>query len=168
MRIVHPFRIVVPALIAVGLMLGLAASAQAGKNRPKLPRFESVRASPVNVRTGPGVRYPVEWVFVYRNMPVEVVAEFKTWRKIRDWDGTEGWVHQSMLSSHRSVIVTGGQRALRRIAEAKGGTVAQVDERVVGRLIKCQETWCRIEIAGLRGWMPRNSLWGVYKGEKLK
>ncbi len=114
------------------------------------------------------MRYPVEWVFVYRNMPVEIVAEFDTWRKVRDWDGTEGWIHRSMLSGRRSVIVTGGQHALRRFAEAKSGMVARVDERVVGKLIMCRETWCRLEIAGRRGWMRRSHLWGIYKGEKLK
>lgn len=167
MRLFHPFRRLLPGLVIAGLSFA-HVSAAAADNRSKLPRFASVRAAEVNVRTGPGVRYPVEWVFVYRNMPVEIVAEFDTWRKVRDWDGTEGWVHRLMLSGKRSVIVTGGQHALRRISEAKSGVVARVDERVVGKLITCKETWCRLEIAGRRGWMQRSYLWGVYKGEKLK
>ena len=164
MGLVHLFRVLVLALAAAGF----ATTAAAADSRSKLPRFASVRAAEVNVRTGPGVRYPVEWVFVYRNMPVEIVAEFDTWRKVRDWDGTEGWVHRSMLSGRRSAIVTGGQQALRRFAEAKSGMVARVDERVVGKLIKCRDNWCRLEIAGRRGWMQRDHLWGVYKGEKIK
>jgi SH3-like domain-containing protein len=168
MRLFHPFRRFMVTLAISGVALACADMAAAADSRSKLPRFASVRAAEVNVRTGPGVRYPVEWVFVYRNMPVEIVAEFDTWRKVRDWDGTEGWVHRSMLSGRRSVIVTGGRHALRRISEAKSRIVARVDERVVGKLITCKETWCRLEIAGRRGWMRRNYLWGVYKDEKLK
>ncbi len=87
-----------------------AAWAHAVEPVAGLPRFASLRAGEVNVRTGPGVRYPVEWVFVYRHMPIEIVAEFDTWRKVRDWQGTEGWVHLSMLSGRRTAIVTTGRR----------------------------------------------------------
>lgn len=167
MQLKHPFRHFIVMLIILGLSVINLSGSTAAEMRSKLPRFASVRAAEVNVRTGPGVRYPVEWVFVYRNMPVEIVAEFDTWRKVRDWDGTEGWVHRSMLSGRRSVIVTGRQRALREIDEAKGGVVARVNGRVLGKLIKCRGDWCRLEIAGRRGWMRRSYLWGIYKDEKL-
>ena len=79
-----------------------------------LPRFVSLRAEEVNMRAGPGVRYPVDWVYKRKNMPVEVIAEFGTWRKVRDIQGTQGWIHQSMLSSNRWVTITGPARTLRR------------------------------------------------------
>jgi SH3-like domain-containing protein len=79
-----------------------------------LPRFVSLRASEVNLRTGPGIRYPIEWVFKRRDLPVEVVDEFESWRRIRDWEGTLGWVHQSMLRGRRTALVTGEPRVLRR------------------------------------------------------
>ena len=63
-----------------------------------LPRFVSLRADEVNLRTGPGVQYPVDWVYLRQHLPVQIIAEFDTWRKIRDWQGTQGWVHQSMVS----------------------------------------------------------------------
>src|SRR5579862_3380664 len=78
-----------------------------------LPRFASLRSDEVNLRSGPGVRYPVDWIYTRRDLPVEVIAEFDTWRKIRDWQGTEGWVHQSFLSARRMVVVTGERRRLR-------------------------------------------------------
>ncbi len=154
----------------VGLALALALALVAAAARPAergagLPRFASLRASEVNVRTGPGVRYPVEWVFVYRDMPVEIVAEFDTWRKVRDWQGTEGWIHQSMLSRKRTAIVTTGRRALRDTPAREARVVAEVEERVVGRLLECKPRWCRVEIAGLRGWIRRAVIWGVYDGE---
>ncbi len=89
----------------------------------EITRFASLRADDVNVRAGPGVRYPVKWKFVQRNMPVQVIAEYDTWRKIRDWEGAEGWVHRAMLSSKRSLIMVGHGQTLRKDAtdELGGG-----------------------------------------------
>ena len=120
------------------------------------------------MRTGPGVRYPVEWVFTRRNLPVEIIAEFEAWRKIRDWQGTEGWVHASMLTGKRSVIITGRTQPLRRSDSTSAPAIARVEKTVVGRLLNCRGAWCRLEIAGLRGWMQRSQFWGVYPKEKVK
>ena len=133
-----------------------------------VPRFAALRAQEVNMRTGPGVRYPVEWVFTRRNLPVEITAEFEAWRKIRDWQGTEGWVHASMLTGKRSVIITGGTRMLRRSDSTSAPLIARVEKTVVGRLLNCRGAWCRLEIAGLRGWMQRSQFWGVYPKEEVE
>lgn len=167
------FRVAGLALVAIAaasLTAGLAAEA-AGETakRPggaKLPRFASLRAKEVNLRTGPGVRYPVDWVFVHRNLPIEIIAEFGVWRKIRDWQGAEGWVHKSLLSGRRTVIVIGGTQSLRREAATTAPPVARVEERVVGRLLRCEKLWCRVEFDGFRGWLPHKRLWGVYENEK--
>ena len=133
-----------------------------------VPRFAALRAQEVNMRTGPGVRYPVEWVFTRRNLPVEITAEFKAWRKVRDWQGTEGWVHASMLTGKRSIIVTGRTQVLRRSDSSSAPEVANVEKDVIGRLLNCRGAWCRIEIAGLRGWLQRARFWGVYAKETIK
>ena len=148
------------------LQLGqFAAWVHASEPSTGLPRFASLRAGEINVRTGPGVRYPVEWVFVYRHMPIEIVAEFDTWRKVRDWQGTEGWVHRSMLSGRRTAIVTIGRHTIRDMPTRKASVVAEVEERVVGRLLECKPQWCRVEFAGFKGWIRRAVIWGVYDGE---
>ena len=133
-----------------------------------VPRFAALRAQEVNMRAGPGVRYPVEWVFTRRNLPVEITAEFELWRKIRDWQGTEGWVHASMLTGKRSVIITGRTRMLRRSDSTSAPVIAKVEKTVVGRLLNCRGAWCRLDIAGLRGWMQRPQFWGVYPKEKVE
>ena len=78
-----------------------------------LPRYVSLRAGEVNLRTGPGVQYPVDWVYLRQNLPMEIIAEYGTWRKVRDWQGTQGWVHQSMVSGLRTLIITGNTRTVR-------------------------------------------------------
>jgi SH3-like domain-containing protein len=133
-----------------------------------VPRFVTLRSNEVNVRTGPGVRYPVEWVFVKAGMPVEITAEFDTWRRIRDVEGTQGWVHQSTLSGRRGIVVTGQQtRTLRRDAASASEAVAQLDPGVIAKLRKCKGLWCQVDVGGFRGWLQRDEVWGVYAKEEV-
>lgn len=150
---------------------GAPAHAQADKQEKggKLPRFASLRSGEVNVRTGPGPRYPVDWVFMRRDMPVEIVAEFDTWRKIRDWQNTEGWVHQSMLSSRRYVLIVADEvQPLMRRNDDDGPAAAMLEPGVVGQLMQCDPQWCRIQVNRLSGWVKRKALWGVYPDEDPK
>ena len=135
-----------------------------------LPRFVSLRAGEVNLRTGPGVQYPVDWVFLRRNLPVEIIAEYGTWRKIRDWQGTQGWVHQSMLAGTRTLIVTGETRTIRRKADANSGLVAKIEAGAIGRLVSCPDLngWCRVEAGGRNGWLRRVDFWGVLRNEVME
>ena len=133
-----------------------------------IPRYVTLRSSQVNVRAGPGSRYPIEWVFQRPDLPVEVVSEFDTWRKIRDVDGTEGWVHQSMLSGRRAVIVLGQIRTLHRAPDDGAPAVARLEPGVIGKLEVCQDEWCEIEISGFDGWIHRSHIWGVRADEALE
>jgi len=144
------------------------ANAWAEEDDTRIPRFLSLRADTVNVRTGPGVRYPVDWVYVRRSLPVEVIAEFDTWRKIRDFEGTEGWVHQNMLSGRRTTMVTESVRTLRGEANSDAAAVARVEPGVLGRILECEGEWCRVEMSGHKGWLRRDEIWGVYPDEAIK
>jgi SH3-like domain-containing protein len=135
-----------------------------------LPRFVSLRAEEVNMRTGPGVRYPVDWVYKRRNMPVEVIAEFGTWRKVRDIQGTQGWIHQSMLSNNRWVTITGQTRTLRRKADSQAPAVARVEPGASAQVLECPDEsgWCRVTAGGYDGWLRRVEFWGLYPRETVK
>lgn len=155
-------------LLALPDVPAAAEDAARGPSGQPVPRFASLRADEVNMRTGPGVRYPIEWVFRRRAVPVEIVAEFGTWRRVRDWQGAEGWIHESMLSRVRTVIVRGGIQPLRVAPDASAGTVARVEADVTGRLIGCQDHWCEVEIGAYRGWLRRGQFWGVGPGEDFE
>jgi SH3-like domain-containing protein len=155
-------------ILAVGF--GVRAEAAETSGLP-LPRFVSLRSDEVNLRTGPGVRYPVDWIYTRRDMPVEVIAEFEAWRKIRDWQGVEGWVHQSMLSARRMIVVIGPQqRHLRAEPDEKSPYLAMLDANVMGRLMSCprDKTYCRVDIENIQGWLKRDEFWGVYAGEFIE
>ena len=146
--------------------IGAEIAWAANKSGLPLPRFVSLRKDQVNVRTGPGVRYPVDWVFIYKNMPVEILAEFKGWRKVRDWKGTTGWVHRSMLSGkHRWILVRKNTTPLHREAKPDAPVIAKLNSKVVGRLQQCRGGWCEVTVNGIQGWIKRIALWGVYPNE---
>ena len=159
-------------MIAAGLAAALLACAgpavAADDEKLPIPRFVTLRAEEANARTGPGTQYPIEWRFMRRGMPVEITGQFGQWRKIRDWQGAEGWVHQSLLSGRRAVVVTGIARVLRRRAVEDSDPVAQVEPGVIGRLLECEPGWCRVELQSYRGWLKRTEFWGVYPGEKVE
>ena len=70
-----------------------------------IPRFVSLKSDRVNARSGPNKDQEVRWVYTHAGMPVEVTAEFENWRRIRDWEGAEGWVYHSLLSGKRTATV---------------------------------------------------------------
>jgi SH3-like domain-containing protein len=155
---------------AISLAVSPEAVAETFGSETKLPipRFVSLRSNEVNLRTGPGTTYPVDWVFVRRGLPVEIIAEFDVWRKIRDWQGTVGWVHQSMLDGRRSVRITGGERTLRSEPADSASALARLAPGVIGRLLRCEGAWCKIDAQGYRGWLKRDEFWGTYPDESIQ
>lgn len=156
-------------LFVLGLLApGLPGAEAANDSGLPVPRFVSLRSGEVNLRTGPGTRYPIEWVLTKRSLPVEVVQEFDTWRKIRDHQGSEGWVQSSFLTGRRTLLITGATRKLRADRKDDAAIVAMAEPGVVGRLLECRETWCRAEIGGYKGWLKRSEFWGAYSDEVVK
>jgi len=139
-----------------------------------LPRFVSTKSSLVNVRVGPGRNYSVVWNFQKRGLPVEITQEYDNWRKIRDCDGDEGWVYQSLLTGKRTGMVAPWNKdkkiltPLRHEPSSTSTVVAQVEADAIGLIKKCNGDWCEISFDGAKGWMEQTQLWGVYPGEKIK
>jgi SH3-like domain-containing protein len=156
--------------LALALASGIrweAAAVAAGGAEVPLPRFASLHSDKVNLRAGPGDRYPVEWVYMRKDWPVEVLAQFDHWRRVRDWDGTEGWVHEKMVAGKREVVVTGGVRGLRAGPDLGAALVARAEPGVVARLDECRGEWCRIGVGDVTGWVERSDIWGVYPNENV-
>lgn len=146
----------------------IEAAAQKAKKGKLVQRYASLRANDVNVRAGPGVRYPVKWKFVQRYTPVEVIAQYDTWRKIRDWEGGEGWVHRAMLASKRSLLLTGAPRTMRRRPSAGAPAVARLASKMIVLAKRCDLEWCLVSARGHEGWIRREGLWGLYPREQIR
>jgi len=152
-------------LIALAPSTAISADEDAGL---QVPRFVSLHSDKVNLRAGPGRQYPIEWVLTKKDMPVEVIAQFEHWRRIRDWDGTIGWVQEHMITGRRYVVVAkGGVRPVYREPDATAAQVARAEPGVLARLVECRGAMCRIEADNIAGWMRRSDLWGVYPDEKV-
>lgn len=156
-------------IVVLGLVLGLATGAAAQErgtvtNLP-LPRFVSLKAGEGNVRRGPSLSHKIDWVLKRRNMPLEITAEYGHWRRVRDKDGVGGWVHYSLLSGARMVIVETDLLPLYARPDPETQVNAYAEAGVVARLGACVIGWCRISSDGFKGWADRRALWGVADGE---
>jgi SH3-like domain-containing protein len=157
------------AVASVGMLLAGGATPALAADAPhKVPRFVSLHSDKVNLRTGPGRQYPIEWVLTRKDMPVEITAEFEHWRRVREWDGTEGWVQEHMVTGKRFVIVAkGGVRPLRAAPDAASAIVARAEPGVVARLDECRADWCQVAAQDVTGWMLRTDIWGVFPEETV-
>lgn len=136
-----------------------------------LPRMVSLRSNLINARSGPGARYPIEWVYMLKGAPVEIVAEFELWRKIKDWQGSESWVHKSMLSGRRSIkMTTPGESNIYDKGDYTSAVIAKTEDEVVGTIKKCpaDSQFCLIDFGSIEGWVPRSNFYGVYPKEEIK
>ncbi len=136
-----------------------------GSSGLPLPRFASLRVNEVNLRTGPGMRYPIDWVFIKQGLPVEITAEYDIWRRVRDSEGTEGWVHKAALTGKRAAIVTGAKRDMRKDDEANAPVVAHLEVGAIGQILSCKPVWCRVKFGDIKGYLRKTEFWGAYATE---
>ena len=154
-----------------------ASSAQGVSRGPSglpLPRFVSLKAGRVNSRIGPGPNYSVEWLYLKPGLPMEIIQEYDNWRRVRDADGSEGWINQSLLSGRRTAIAAPWQKGkdarIKLLAEPDqtARTVAMVEPGVVGTIRACDGNWCEMTFDGHTGWISQSLVWGAYPGELVK
>ncbi len=158
-------------LIAV-LLLTFAAPVQAQDLGPvtgmPLPRFVSLKSASTNARRGPSLSHRVDWEFLRKGLPVRVTAEYENWRRVEDSEGAGGWVHYTLLSGARAILVTAGTATLYRTPDSNAAKVAVAQAGVIGSLESCADGWCEIEVDGFGGWTEAGNLWGVYGIEALE
>jgi SH3-like domain-containing protein len=168
-----------PWLVMVMALLVPPALAQVGNpSGLPLPRFATTRSEPINVRVGPGQKYDIAWTYLKAGVPVEIIQEFDTWRKIRDVDGTEGWIHQNLLTGTRAGYVTpliaNGEIALLAGQSDDANVRARLGPGLKVTIKQCDGTWCEVSASSqdpaarsttYSGYLHQEELWGVYPDE---
>jgi SH3-like domain-containing protein len=169
-RAAAAIRFAVVALLAAAMPFGAGAQQQTGSaSGLPLPRYVSLKSDRVNLHEGPSKEHPTLWVFERAGLPVEITAEFETWRKIRDSEGTEGWVLHSLLSGRRTALVAPWKKEpVLAFASDKATAVAKLSPGVVANLRRCDGSWCRVSGEGFDAYVKQEGLWGVYPGEKIE
>ncbi len=150
-------------LLGVGLLAAAAGYAQeiGSVTKRPVPRFVSMKASEGNVRRGPSLTHRVDWVFKHRDMPLEIISEYGNWRRVRDVDGAGGWMHYSLLSGVRTVLVQKDFTPLRSRPEVGAAPNAYAEQGVIAYLDACVFDWCKIRAGGEKGWVLKTEVWGV-------
>lgn len=144
-----------------------SAQALEGTSGLKVPRFVSLGASEANMRSGPGETYPVAWVYRRQGLPMEVIAEYGIWRQVRDHQGVKGWMNKNLLSGARTLLVVGSVRTVYARADLQSRPLFRAEPGVIARIDICEADWCRIEVEGRTGFLPRGHGWGTYAGEAV-
>ncbi len=130
-------------------------------NAGELPRYASLRDNKVNMRVGPGAKYPIKWELTRKHMPVKIVREFETWRKIELFDGdTVGWVHKNLLSSKKRGIIINGEQKIRKKPKESSTVVLRLEEGVIVKMDDCSKGWCSVEVSGYKGFIRSSEVWG--------
>lgn len=149
-----------------------AQAAVMGPSGLPLPRFVSLKSNRINLRVGPGRDYAVQWLYLKPGLPVEIVQEYDNWRRIRDSEGTEGWVLQTLLSGKRAGIAAPWGKAvsaepisLFNAADDRSAVTAQLESGVLGKVTACDGNWCKFESSGYDGFVRQTDIWGAYPGE---
>ena len=170
----RPLRRAVVFMLCLIIGLGAASATMAqSSNEPAkgpvtnlpLPRFVSMKAAEGNVRRGPSLSHRIDWVFTRRDMPLEITAEYGHWRRVQDRDGIGGWIHYSLLSGNRTVIIDKDMLTLHSRPDATTPITAALELGVVARLGECNVEWCRLSSGGFKGWAKKDALWGVATDE---
>ena len=160
-RLMAAFRFLMLPIFAAILFAGFAVDEARAQNR-ETPYWATLRFDEVNMRVGPSGEYKIEWVYNRKGMPVKVVRVREGWRLVQDFEGTQGWIASSQLSASLGVLVTGdGLADIRADGDNSSALRWRAEPGVVGALIKCSDDWCEIDVAGRRGWVEQDRLWGA-------
>ena len=152
-----------------GAVTGSLGATATGASGLPVPRFVSLKNDKVNVRKGPSSEHALAFSYQQKGLPVEITAEFEGWRRIRDSEGSEGWILHNMLSGKRTALVAPGRKGsylnLMAGPSLESGAEARLASGVVAEIKNCDGTWCRIIASGYDGYVDQNMVWGAYPGE---
>lgn len=131
--------------------------------------FVTLRSDKVNARTGPAKRYPIDWVYTKKHYPLEVIDKFEHWRKVRDNDDNISWIHKSLLTRRRFVMITKNEAIFYTDPTPFSIPLFKAEKKIIGSVIKCKPAWCMIKVSeDLDGWVSKDDIWGVYPEEIIK
>ena len=151
------------------------AQSTTGKTGLPVPRFVSLKSGKANMRVGPGAKYQVDWLYMKKGLPMEIIQEFDNWRKVRDAEGNEGWMLHSLLSGKRTAIInpweenkTKGMANLKSKPDPASSTIARIEPGVIGKIDYCEENFCHLTLGNKDGYVSKDNVWGVYPDELIE
>ncbi|MDO5757257.1 MAG: SH3 domain-containing protein [Rhodobacterales bacterium] len=164
---IRPHRTLWALMLVAALPLTAAAQDRGPVTNLPLPRFVSLKSSEGYARRGPSRTHRIDWIFRRRDMPMEITAEHGHWRRVRDREGAGGWMHYSLLSGVRTVLIEQDMLQMHTSPDPKSLVAAQLELGVIARVEQCALAWCDLAVGGHHGWVPKSAIWGVGPDEIL-
>lgn len=128
--------------------------------------YASIRRDEAYLREGPSYAHKVLWIYRRKDYPVKIIESFDAWRRVKDADGTTGWMHHTQLSDARTIVFIGFTKSmLHADFQPSSKVVAYVEPGVVAKLKACKPAACEVETSGVDGWVDKKNIWGVDLGE---
>jgi SH3-like domain-containing protein len=153
---------------SAGLLILALLATPAGAQEKAPPYWASIASGKAMMRAGPGRNYPGIWLYQRRDLPIRVLKTFPNWRLVEDPDGAKGWMLVSLLSDRRTAMVKAGDPRPVRTNPSVSARVRYLAEAgVVGRIEKCRDGFCRIEIGSKKGFIATSDIYGLSPGETL-
>lgn len=160
-------------LLFAGLLVAAAPALAASEERADgtttlpVPRFVSLKSNSAMMRAGPEERFPIQWEYKRRGLPLEVIKEYKIWRQVRDPGGTIGWMNKSLLTGVRTGFVRDQMRTLYVAPDLQSRVAWRIEPGTVVTITLCENIWCRVSNDGRSGYILRDQLWGTYPNEAI-
>jgi len=125
-------------------------------------KFLSLKKNKTNVRYGPGIDYPIKYIYRKVNLPVRQIDKKENWRRVLFLDNNSGWIHWSQLKPSNSIIVI-EEKILFKNPSNFSEPFARLEK---GRLLvikKCENYWCNVIVDDYTGWIKIKNVWGSTK-----
>ena len=125
-------------------------------------KFLSLKKDKTNVRYGPGLDYPIKYIYRKVNLPVRQIDKKENWRRVIFLDNNSGWIHWSQLKPSNSIITIEGKILFKKPSNFSE-PLAKLEK---GRLLvikKCEDEWCNIITDDYTGWIKVKNIWGSTK-----
>ena len=122
--------------------------------------FLSLKKNKVNVRYGPGFKYPIKYVYKKINLPVKQIDKKENFRRIIDHKNNSGWIHVSQLKKVNSIIPK-TDKILFNNPTNFSKPLAKIEKGRVLLVQICNEKWCKVKTGNFKGWVKVKNLWGL-------
>lgn len=132
-----------------------------------IPRYVTLKGGEGNARRGPGLTHRIDWVFTTAGTPLRVTAEYENWRRVEDYEGMGGWIHFTLLSGVRGIIVTKDMAEFHVLPDTATPVAFQAEAGALAKIMTCSLDWCRVKVEGEKGWAKKTDFWGVAPDEVI-
>ena len=123
--------------------------------------FLTLRYETVHLRQGPSREYPIKILYTKKFLPVLIQDRSDNFRKIRDQENNSGWIHVSQLSKKKAAIVIDERSIMFKKPTIYSKPIAILKKGRLTKIIKCKDIWCKAKSDKFKGWLKKDSLWGL-------